>query len=168
MLKSPAQYLVNCIIPTEKVLSKLGFRVRDLDAELEEGEPRREDLRLYLDTDPDWVAIVEVKGYSNGTKTNDSRQIREHRERFVKEEGRPPDLTLWIANTFYERDPSTRPAPDQNVNEAAENVGAVHVLATDLFKCWAQAARENTDVAKIVECLRNAPPGLWIPANHPR
>ena len=26
--------------------------------------------------------MVEVKGYTNGTRTNDSRQIREYRDRY--------------------------------------------------------------------------------------
>ncbi len=104
-----------------------------MDAELTEGEPKREDLRLALKDEPGWQAMVEVKGYSSGTKTNDNRQIREHRERYILEEGRLPDLTVWLANPYRRMDPSTRPAPDQNVKDAAVAVDAVHVLATDLY-----------------------------------
>ena len=51
-----------------EVLSDLGFEVRNMDAELSQGEPKREDLRLTLPDRPDWQALVEVKGYTSGTK----------------------------------------------------------------------------------------------------
>ena len=83
-----------------KVLADLGFVVRDMDAELTEGELKREDLRLTREGVNGWEAMVEVKGYTSGTKTNDARQIREHREHYMREEVRQPDLTLWVANPF--------------------------------------------------------------------
>ena len=85
-----------------EILGDLGFCVLNMDAGLEQGAQRREDLRLTLETLPDWEAIVEVKGYGNGTKTNDARQIREIRERYREEKGRFPDLTIWLANPFRE------------------------------------------------------------------
>ena len=63
-----------------RLLTDLGFAVEDMDATRAPNEPKREDLRLTHENHSDWEAIVEVKGYSYGTKTNDSRQIREHRE----------------------------------------------------------------------------------------
>ena len=90
----------------KEMLSRLGFTVRDMDAELTQGEPRREDLRLTLNDVSGWQAIVEVKGYPSGTKTNDARQIREHRDRYVIEEGRNPELTVWLSNTYRATDPS--------------------------------------------------------------
>ena len=146
-----------------KVLADLGFAVRDMDAELAEGEPKREDLRLAQKDEPGWQAMVEVKGYSSGTKTNDNRQIREHRERYILEEGRLPDLTVWLANSYRRRDPSTRPAPDQNVKDAAVAVDAVHVLATDLYRQWALVATGSLDNETVVQSLVNADPGLWSP-----
>ena len=149
----------------EEIFSDLSFKVRNLDAELNEGEPRREDLRLCLGNDPGWTAIVEVKSYSSGTRTNDSRQIREHRERFIKEEGRLPELTLWVANPYRTRDPASRPSPDQNVAESAANIGAIYVLTADLYKQWALVASGKLAAPVVVESLRNASPGLWIPPN---
>ena len=60
-----------------------------MDAELKPNEPKREDLRLTLPNRPGWEGIVEVKGYTDGVKTNDARQIREHRERYIAR-GRSP------------------------------------------------------------------------------
>ena len=69
------------VAAAEEILSDLRFTVRDMDAELKPGQQRREDLRLTRIEAAGWEAIVEVKGYTNGTKTSDSRQVREQRER---------------------------------------------------------------------------------------
>ena len=82
-----------------------------MDEKLREGELKREDLRLTHEGLPGWQAIVEVKGYTRGAKTNDARQIREHRDHYIAEVGQPPDLTVWLANPFRTLDPSSRPAP---------------------------------------------------------
>ena len=128
-----------------------------------QGEPKREDLRLTLDGNLDWEAIVEVKGYTSGTKTNDSRQVREHRDRYCREEKRLPDLTVWLCNPYRAIDPSSRPAPDPNVREAASNVGAVYVQAADLYRQWTSVASGKLDPKDVRESLANAPPGLWMP-----
>ena len=146
-----------------KVLADLGFVVRDMDAELKEGELKREDLRLTREGVNGWEAMVEVKGYTSGTKTNDARQIREHRERYILAEGRSPDLTVWLGNPHRRKDPSSRPAPDQNVQDTAANVGAVHVLATDLYRQWTLVAAGSLDAEAVVQSLVNADPGLWTP-----
>lgn len=148
-----------------EILSEFGFVVRDMDAERDEGEAKREDLRLTLPNSSGWEAIVEVKGYTSGTKTNDSRQIRQHRERYLGEYARLPDLTLWLANPFRTMDPSSRPAPDQNVREAAENIGAVHVLAADLYKQWALVAAGKLEAEAVIQSLVGAEPGLWLPVD---
>ena len=143
------------------ILEELGFVVRHMDAERQQNEPKREDLRLTLDDRPEWEAIAEVKGYTKGTRTNDVRQIREHRDRYIGEEKSPPDLTLWIANTHRDIDPSSRPVPDSNVGEAAANIGAVHVLATDLYKLWTFVAANRLEKAQAVQLLIRADPGRW-------
>ena len=147
-----------------EMLSDIGFVVRDMDAELIEGEPRREDLRLSLARDPEWQALVEVKGYTSGIRTNDARQIREHRDRYIREEGHPPALTVWLSNPYRKiMDPSSRPIPGRNVDDAANYIGSVHVLASDLYRRWALVAAGDLDAESVVESLMNADPGLWIP-----
>ena len=153
----------NLTAAVSDLLTDLGFEVRDMDSELRPSEPKREDLRLTLQSDPGWEAIVEVKGYSSGTRTNDSRQISGHRERYIREEGRPPDLTVWLANPYRTSDPSSRPAPDRNVHEIAEAIGAVHVQVSDLYRQWALAAAGSLDAETVVQSLVNAAPGLWSP-----
>ena len=147
-----------------EILTSLGFKVRDMDSELDQGSPKREDLRLTLDGRGGWEALVEVKGYTKGTKTNDARQIRAHREFYIQETGRLPDLTLWIANPHrLIPDPSLRPAPDRNVADAASNVGAVHILVPDLYRQWARAADGEIQTSDVIQQLVSAASGCWRP-----
>ena len=145
------------------ILSNIGLRVRDMDAELKEGDPKREDLRLTVPAVPHWGAIVEVKGYPNDAKTNDTRQIREYRERFIQEEGHPPKLTIWLANPHRHLDPAVRPEPKVNVKEAAENIGAVYMEVRDLLQQWLRVERGELDAGVLIEGLMTAKPGLWVP-----
>ena len=155
------------ISATEEILAGLGFRVRNMDAELKPGEPKREDLRLTLPSRPGWEGIVEVKGYTDGVKTNDARQIRQHRDRYIREEGGTPDLTMWLSNPYRTMEPSSRPAPDQNVRDSAETIGAVHVVTSDLYRQWALVAAGILDPGIVVPSLLEANPGLWTPPVSP-
>ncbi len=151
------------VTAVSRIFSDLGFGVHDMDADLEPNEPRKEDLRLTHPTRPAWEAIVEVKGYTNGTRTNDARQVREHRDKYIVENGRPPDLTMWVTNPFRQMDPSSRPRPGSNVEEAARNVEAVHVLSADLYKRWADIKAGDRNVEDAVQELVGSSPGLWNP-----
>ena len=146
-----------------EILKDLGFAVDDVDAGLEQGEPKREDLRLTVEGRDGWEAVVEVKGYTGGTKTNDSDQVRKHRERYIAEHRRPPDLTLWITNPHRLDDPSTRPNPQDHVRERAEAVEAVHVLSADLYRQWVLVKTHKLDVQDAIDRLIGADPGLWAP-----
>ena len=136
--------------------------LRDMDAEKLRGEPKREDLRLTLPSRSGWEAIAEVKGYSNGTRTSDTRQIREHRDHYITQQGRPPDLTLWVANPYRSiADPADRPAPDNHVGESAANIEAVHVSATDLYRLWSLVQTDRLGREEALQHLIDASPGLW-------
>lgn len=143
------------------ILTELGFAVRDMDEGLEPGKPKREDLRLTLADLPGWEAIAEVKGYRRGTKTNDALQIRKHRDLYNSENGRLPDQTLWISNPYRGADPSARPAPDSNIEEAATLAGAVYVSAPDLYQLWAYVAHGGMEVAAAAQLLTVATNGIW-------
>ncbi|MCY4529425.1 MAG: hypothetical protein OXD46_10405 [Chloroflexi bacterium] len=154
---------VDLVEASKEILTELGFCVKDMDAGLDPSEPRREDLRLTLENREKWEALVEVKGYSSGTKTNDARQILEYTKKYMLEKHREPDLILWLANPFREMDPSSRPPADSNVNDAAANIGAVHVLATDLYKQWVLVKTGRLEARAVVQYLIDAEPGLWSP-----
>ncbi len=146
-----------------EILSGIGFNVRDMDADLKVGKPKREDLRLTHNGVPNWEAIVEVKGYVNGPRTSDTRQIREYRDRYSSEEGHPPQLTLWVANPHRNLDPAIRPKPDSNVREAAEIAGAVYVDLHQLLRQHLLVARGELGSETVVDSLVNAQLGLWAP-----
>ena len=134
-----------------------------MDAGLDQGEPKHEDLRLTHEDRVGWEAIVEVKGYTGGTRTNDTRQIREHRKRYRSDHQREPDLTLWVANPHRRADPSVRPTPDGNVKTAAEITGIVHALSKDLYMQWLQVVSGSLEADQVSQSLADASPGLWAP-----
>ena len=145
-----------------EILDELGFAVRYMDPETKPGEPKREDLRLTLPDRDGWEAIAEVKSYPAGTRTNDARQIREHRDLYIKEEGQAPDLTLWIANTYKsEEDPSSRPAPSNDVGQRAALIETVHVLVADLYRLWGLVQAGDLEQSQALRYLTDATPGLW-------
>ena len=146
-----------------EILGDLGLAVRDMDAEVQPGEPKREDLRLTHPQHPSWEAIVEVKGYRKGTKANDALKIRKHRDRYTKDERRLPDLTLWIVNPYRSMDPSVRPAPDKNIIRDAANIGAVYALVTDLYQQWVLVKEGSLQADDVIEQLINSNPGRWNP-----
>ena len=153
------------VAAVKTILEGLGFEVRDMDAETPEGQPKREDLRLTHPSLPGWEAISEVKGYSRGTKTSDARQINEYRNRYRDDEGRFPDLTLWIANPHNTIiDPSDRPYPDDNVSESAANIEAVHILTADLYRLWAMVEIGQAEAGVFLRELVEVPPGVWRPS----
>ena len=146
------------------LLSELGFSVQDMDAIREPTDPKVEDLRLTLPERPNWEAIVEVKGYANGVKTNDSRQINDHVKKYIAEKRREPDLIVWLTNPFRHMDPSSRPVPDSNVEQSARGIDAVHVLSTDLYRQWSEVGSGAKEASEVVNDLTGATPGLWNPS----
>ena len=151
------------VAAVSEILVEFGFEVQNMDVGLQPNEPKHEDLRLKLLDRPDWQAIVEIKGYTRGTRTNDARQIRQHREHYIAENGRGPDLTLWLANPYRQMDPSSRPTLGGNVGEAADNVGAVHALTADLYQQWILIKTGALEANDVVQDLIGASPGHWIP-----
>ena len=146
-----------------EIFGALGFTVQLMDAGLGQGEPKHEDLRLTHEDRAGWEAIVEVKGYTGGTRTNDTRQIREHRKRYRTDHQREPDLTLWVANPHRGADPSVRPTPDGNVKTAAEVTDIVHALSKDLYMQWLQVVSGSLEAGHVSQSLAEAAPGLWAP-----
>lgn len=85
----------------------LGFHVVDMDEHWPEGD-RREDLRVFLDDDPDWVAIVEVKGAKNGAKETEVQNFGRWAERFILDEQRAPSARWFVTNHQRQQDPDSR------------------------------------------------------------
>ena len=145
----------------EELLAGIGFRVRNMDKEKSPGERNLEDLRLTVPDDDRWEAIAEVKGYTNDTKIRDARQLREYRDLYRDENGRFPDMALWITNPHRRRDPSSRPSPNAAVGDAARIADAVHIQTVDLFPIWRDVAEDRMTSEDAIRLIRSAQPGAW-------
>lgn len=88
-------------------LATLGFHVVDMDEHWHDGD-RREDLRVFRDDDPDWVAIVEVKGAKNGARETEVQNFGRWVERFILDEHRAPSARWFVTNHQRQQDPDSR------------------------------------------------------------
>lgn len=117
-------------------LRDLGFRVEDADVEHAKKGDLLEDLRVFDWEDPDWVALVEVRGYTGGAKLSDLQRIARFVARYAAASGKLPDATWYVVNQFIGTDPGTRPEPlasnTEEVRTFAEDGGLV-VDTKDLF-----------------------------------
>lgn len=127
------------------VLTDLGFEVEDRDDAAGEGEPKLEDLRLRDPDEPDWVCLVEVKGYTKGAKANDVQQVALRPVRaFVDEFGRYPGGLWHIVNTWIGTSPATRGVAlqgDPSIENLASN-GGTFIDTRDLFEVWRRVQLE--------------------------
>jgi len=147
-----------------EMLEEMGFSVEKMDEAKQPHEAKHEDLRLTLVTQPKWEAIVEVKGYTKGIRAKDAQQVRMHRERYNRETGREPNLTIWLVNPWREMEPSDRPSADKQIDESAEIVGAVCLHTTDLYLLWKSLKTGDSSLDEIVRRLVEAKAGLWRPS----
>ena len=91
-----------------QLLQDLGFDVRDMDNEKQSSDQRLEDFRVTDPAAPGWVAVVEVKGFSGGAKSNPMTRIGQFCERMALKEGRLPDRRWYIANQYRDTPPGQR------------------------------------------------------------
>ncbi len=152
-----------------KAFEEWGFVVRRIDDELE-GQPKREDLRLQDPSAPEgWEAIVEVRGYKrSGGPTSDLQRLGGFALKYEREEGRPPDLMVYVVNGEIEAPPYARQEPfasaEDDVEVFGDHGGAV-VWSVDLFRA-AQASGRDAP-ARLRESLKHAR-GRWRPSPEPR
>lgn len=111
LLTAQGEDLVAEVILT---LVELGFRVVNVDEEISTQGDRREDLRIYDDTYPDWLAICEVRGYRRGAQLNDLLRLARFVSRFVMDERRSPDRVWYVVNHSLGTDPGLRAQPLQS------------------------------------------------------
>ena len=146
----------------EKAIRHLGFRVMDMDHVHPEGD-RREDLRVYDDEDPDWVAIVEIKGGKGGAKENELHGIGKWATRFAVDEGREPSAQWFVVNHQRFTDPSARPNPFGNKAAVAETFAQVEGSIIDtraLFDLLRLVEADPSLVPQARALLKAKPPVL--------
>ena len=101
-------------------LTEIGFQVADVDELRASPGDYLEDLRVTDPEQDDWIALVEVRGYTKGAQLNDLLRIGRFVTRYIVDHGHPPTATWYIVNHFCKTDPSTRTIPLQgNAQEVA-------------------------------------------------
>lgn len=97
--------------------SVLGFQVESRDVE---GKARLEDLRVSA-PGSEWTAVVEVKGYTGGGKSNDFNKFIRYNAEYVRETGKAPDRNWYVVNSYMSRPPASRPGPFDSVPDAVQS-----------------------------------------------
>lgn len=124
------------VAEVKATLEELGFSVIDVDAEVASAGDRREDLRVTDAEAPEWIALVEVRGYVRGAQLNDLLRLGRFVVRFARDEGHEPSAVWYVVNQFIGSDPSTRPLPlgsNPTEVETFGEDGGVVIDSADLF-----------------------------------
>jgi hypothetical protein len=139
-------------------LSELGFAVTDIDQERPTND-LLEDLRVNEPSDPDWIALAEVRAYKGGAAVNDLQRIARFVLRYFQECGREPSARWYVVNQMVGQDPSTRPIPlASNPNELqtfAEDGGLV-IDTSELFRLVMNVRRGLIDQDAARQEIREA------------
>lgn len=136
LLTAQGDELVDVVV---QALSELGLSVHIADETAKEGD-KLEDLQVRLPSEPDWVAIAEVRGYAKGAKLADLTRLQgRFKGRFIKETGREPTRMWHIVNHFLKEDPVARELTlRSNADEVeifAEDGGLI-IESPELYKLW--------------------------------
>jgi hypothetical protein len=118
-----------------------------------------EDLRVSDAEEPDWVALVEIKGYTTGARTNDVTQILGRPMRaYILEAGREPSTVWHIVNPERTVDPSTRndAIPNDLDLEALTDAGGAVIETRQLFLALRDVQSGKVDATAIRLSLKNA------------
>ncbi|WP_127572572.1 hypothetical protein [Georgenia faecalis] len=144
-------------------LHALGFEVANSDDRRQPNEPKMEDFRLKDSAVSEWVALVEVKGFTRGASPAGASQLMGRPVRaFVNEEGRLPNALLYIVNHLLETPPDQRPVAlkgDSVVEILAEQGGAL-VDTRDLLRAVLDVENGAAPASVIRESIRNCH-GRW-------
>jgi hypothetical protein len=155
LLTAQGEVLVQAVA---KAFEELGFHVQDMDKIFPPND-RREDLRIRLSKEGDWVAICEVKGYYKGAQVNDLLKMERFRGRFFKETGRDPDRCWYVVNHHAKDNPSRRGSPlPMNAEEVASfSEGGGLVISTfKIFQLVMDVRRGNLTSQAARELLMNS------------
>jgi len=140
-----------------QTLEELGFTVTDADNEVAVPGDLLEDLRVEDADVPEWIALVEVRGYKGGAKVTDLQRIGRFEGRFAMARQRMPDSSWYIVNQFSEQDPGGRPQPlhanPEELAVFAENGGLV-VDTTVLFELSQRVSAGELTAKAAREMLR--------------
>ena len=142
----------------EKAFQDIGFGVTDMDSELEPEQHKREDLRLTDPDDPDWEALVEIKGYGRSDgKTSDLQKMQRYVNFYISEKDRLPSKIIYLVNGPIDVTPSQRGlalgTANDDVREFKNSNGLV-IGTTTLYKALCSKSPEEIRKSIIDETGR--------------
>jgi hypothetical protein len=150
------------VLAVLNALSTLGFDVIDADDDAPEDD-HLEDLRITDSEAPGWIALVEVKGYTKGAKTEALTQFIRFEKRYQTQNGRTADAEWYIVNQFRSRDPSTRQAAlhgkDDDIAAFASSGGLV-IDTVELFRVLDEVRTGSRQAGDVRRAMREAT-GRW-------
>lgn len=142
-----------------RTFEDLGFLVTDADRDVALPGDLLEDLRVEDPGVPDWIALVEVRGYKGGAKVSDLQRIGRFEARFAVANQRMPSCSWYVVNQFNEQDPGGRPRPlDANPEELAlfAETGGLVVDTRALFELKQKVADGQITASEARERLRGS------------
>jgi hypothetical protein len=160
LLTSRGDGLVRAV--TECLL-ELGFSITNMDDVYPAGD-RREDLQVSAREAPEWIALVEVRGYRRGAQSDDLQRIGRFSKRYLRDNGREADALWYVVNQFNEDSPAQRPpvlaSKEPELAEFANDDG-VAIDTTHLFRLW-MAVRDGRLPADEARSSLMQAPGRFI------
>lgn len=148
-------------------LEALGFTVIDADSLPQHKGKKCEDLRV---SDADWVALVEVKGYTRAARSNDLMQVGGAATAYAAETGATPDATWYIPNGYRGDNPGQRPdaleGREDDVHAFAENLDGCIIDTRDLFKLRQLVGVGSLQASQARILLKEARGRLRAPEAH--
>jgi hypothetical protein len=138
------------------VLEVLGFEVTRMDPE-RPGD-LVEDLRVSHAEWPDWVALVEVRGYTGGAKVSDLGRMHRFLARYEKAGGTARASCWYVCNQFLNEPPGERPtmfaASKDDVAAYDAELPLLLIDTRELFTLLKRAERDGQDRVEIRRLLK--------------
>ena len=120
LLIAQGDELVNIV---KTAFEQIGFIVEKVDENIEDGKPKKEDLRLTKKDVKNWEAIVEVRGYTKSSgKEDDIKRLDKFSKLYNKEKEKFPDKMIYVVNGPIELQPSQRQKPFESNPEFLESI----------------------------------------------
>ncbi|WCE38823.1 hypothetical protein PGC08_12480 [Brevibacterium sp. BDJS002] len=143
-------------------LEVLGLDAEDRDSTT--SGAKLEDLRVRDSSRPDWICLVEVKGYTRGAKSSEVNQVAMNpATQFALEFQREPDKLWHIVNGNKDVAPESRGPtftdPEKVIAHFA-SLGGLVIDTRDLFRATRAVADGEVDAAAVKHSLWTSS-GVW-------
>ncbi len=132
-----------------------GFTVEKMDETIIKGKSKIEDLRITIDNNKSWEAIVEVRGYAKSSgKEGELTRLNKFAKLYNKEKEKFPDKMIYVVNGSIELLPPQRPKPFESnpdfLNSIADDDCLV-VSTTTIYRVLQKLEKSfKNDISKSI------------------